>query len=54
MVAPKQGQIQRSFATNQLVWDPKFLFQINKKLKILKVILNELYPNTMSNTSDTY
>ena len=31
-----QGCIQRSFDTAQPVWDPKFLSQINKKLKILE------------------
>ena len=31
-----QGRIQRDVATGQPVWDPKFLSQINKKLKILK------------------
>ena len=30
-----QRRIQRSFATGQPVWDPKFLSQINKKLQIL-------------------
>ena len=44
----------RSLATSQLVWDPKFLSKINNKLKILKVILNELSPNTMSNTFNKY
>ena len=32
----EQRRIKRSFATGQSVWDPKFLSQINKKLKILK------------------
>ena len=32
----EQGRILRSFATGQPVWDPKFLSQINKNLKILK------------------
>ena len=27
----------RSFATNQLLWDPIFLSQTNRKLKTLKV-----------------
>ena len=31
-----QGRIQKGFATGQPVWDPKFLPQINKKIKILK------------------
>ena len=31
-----QGRIQRGFANGQLVWDPKFLSQVNKKLKILQ------------------
>ena len=30
------------------------LVKINKKLKNLQVILNELSPNTMSNTTDKY
>ena len=30
-----QGRIQRGYATSQPVWDPIFLSQINKKLKIL-------------------
>ena len=49
-----QGRIQRGFAAGQPVWDPKFLSQINKKLKILKIILSELSHNTMSNTIDEY
>ena len=31
-----QWRIQSGFATGQPVWDPKFLPQINKKLKMLK------------------
>ena len=46
-----QGRIQRAFATGQPAWDPKFLSQINKT-KNLKVNLNELSPNTVSNTID--
>ena len=34
-----QGYIQRGFATGQLVWDPKFLSQIKKKLKILMYLI---------------
>ena len=29
-----QGRIQQGFATSQPVWDPKYLSQISKKLKI--------------------
>ena len=36
LLMTKQGRIQRGFGTGQPVWDPKFLSQINKKLKILK------------------
>ena len=32
----KQGRIQRGLGTGQPVWDPRFLSQFNKKLKILK------------------
>ena len=31
-----QERIQRGFATGQLVWDPKFLIQIKKKIKTLE------------------
>ena len=31
----KPGLYPEGFATGQSVWDPKFLSQINKKLKIL-------------------
>ena len=47
-----QRPIQRGFATGQPVWELKFLPQIDKKTKTLKVILNELSPNTISNTID--
>ena len=30
-----QGRTQRGFPTGQPIWDPKFLSQINTKLKIL-------------------
>ena len=43
----KQGSIQGGFITVQSLWDPKFLPQINRKLKILKVILNKPFPNAM-------
>ena len=40
---------------DQPLWDPKFISQINKKKKKnLKVILNELSLNTMSNAIDKY
>ena len=32
----EQAHIQKGFTTNQSVWNPKFLTQINKDLKILK------------------
>ena len=31
----KQGRIQRGFGIGQPVWDPRFLSQFKKKLKIL-------------------
>ena len=36
----------RGFATNQLLWDPKFLYQINIKLKTLKVTCTIKHRNT--------
>ena len=36
----------RGFATNQLLWDPKFLYQINIKLKTLKVTYTIKHRNT--------
>ena len=31
--------MQRGFGANQSMWDPEFLSQINKRLKILKQFL---------------
>ena len=36
----------RGFATYQLLWDPKFLYQINIKLKTLKVTCTIKHRNT--------
>ena len=48
-------RIQRGFGGGQPVWDPKFLSQINEKLKILKSYnLYEFSFIAMSHTIDNY